>query len=322
MAEEPPSAWSLAYEEFDPAQEGMREALCALGNGYFTTRGAAAGRGRTDVHYPGTYLAGGYNRLRTDIAGRTVENEDLVNFPNWLALGFRIGDGDWFDAEDGHDPVVPPGARSPARHAAADHTLRGRPGAAQHPRGAAPRLHGRHAPRSALELSLTAENWSGPVTVRSAIDGRVVNAGAKLYRKFNNRHLEPLAGEVVGEDGVCLLVRTCQSNLHVAQAARTRAFLDGERRRSPRRLIEEPGYIGQEFGVELKEGQTLVLEKLSFLYTSRDHAISESGRCRPQGDRAGRSLRSGDGGRMSSPGSTCGAASTCTSSPPDGGTSR
>jgi trehalose/maltose hydrolase-like predicted phosphorylase len=38
----------------------------------------------------------------------------------------------------------------------------------------------------ALELSLTAENWSAHVTVRSAIDGRVVNAGAKLYRKFNN----------------------------------------------------------------------------------------------------------------------------------------
>jgi trehalose/maltose hydrolase-like predicted phosphorylase len=26
-----------------------------------------------------------------------VEHEDLVNFPNWLALGFRIADMDWFD---------------------------------------------------------------------------------------------------------------------------------------------------------------------------------------------------------------------------------
>ena len=51
-----------------------------------------------DIHYPGTYLAGGYNRLRTDIAGRVVENEDLVNFPNWLALGFRIAGQVWFDA--------------------------------------------------------------------------------------------------------------------------------------------------------------------------------------------------------------------------------
>ena len=37
----------------------------------------------------GTYLAGGYNRLQTEIAGRIVENEDLVNLPNWLSLSFR-----------------------------------------------------------------------------------------------------------------------------------------------------------------------------------------------------------------------------------------
>ena len=29
----------------------------------------------------------------TDIAGRTVENEDLVNVPNWLPLSFRVADG-------------------------------------------------------------------------------------------------------------------------------------------------------------------------------------------------------------------------------------
>jgi len=98
VAVEPPSAWSLVYEGFDPAQEGIREALCTLGNGYFATRGAAAGAVADGVHYPGTYLAGGYNRLRTDLAGRVVENEDLVNFPNGFALGFRIDGQDWFDA--------------------------------------------------------------------------------------------------------------------------------------------------------------------------------------------------------------------------------
>ena len=98
VAAEPPSSWSLVFEGFDPAQEGIREALCTLGNGYFSARGAAIEAEADDIHYPGTYLAGGYNRLRTDIAGRIVENEDLVNCPNWLALGFRIGGEDWFDA--------------------------------------------------------------------------------------------------------------------------------------------------------------------------------------------------------------------------------
>ncbi|MDO9458506.1 MAG: beta-phosphoglucomutase family hydrolase, partial [Alphaproteobacteria bacterium] len=38
VAAEPPSAWSLVFDGFDPAHEGIREALCTLGNGYFATR--------------------------------------------------------------------------------------------------------------------------------------------------------------------------------------------------------------------------------------------------------------------------------------------
>jgi trehalose/maltose hydrolase-like predicted phosphorylase len=97
LAAEPASAWSLVYEGFDPNHEGVREALCTLGNGYFATRGAATWAVADRVHYPGTYLAGGYNRLLTDIAGRVVENEDLVNFPNWLVLDVRIAGESWFN---------------------------------------------------------------------------------------------------------------------------------------------------------------------------------------------------------------------------------
>jgi alpha,alpha-trehalase len=91
------SPWKLVYDGFDPEQEGLREALCTLGNGYFATRGAAPESEASAVHYPGTYLAGGYNRLQTKIAGRVIENEDLVNMPNWLVTRFRPEGGDWFN---------------------------------------------------------------------------------------------------------------------------------------------------------------------------------------------------------------------------------
>ena len=74
--------WTVTYEGFIPEEESLREALCTLGNGYFATRGAGAQTEADDIHYPGTYLAGGYNRLKTEIAGRVIENEDLVNLPN------------------------------------------------------------------------------------------------------------------------------------------------------------------------------------------------------------------------------------------------
>ncbi|MBP8296864.1 MAG: beta-phosphoglucomutase family hydrolase [Burkholderiales bacterium] len=276
VAVEPPSTWSLVFEGFDPALEGVREALCALGNGYFATRGAAAWAVADDVHYPGTYLGGGYNRLRTDIAGHVVENEDLVNCPNWLALGFRIAGQDWFDARS--VKLLSYCQELDLRRGMLLRRMRFEDG-----QGRCSTLRERRLVSmsdmhlGALELTLTAENWSAAVTVRSGIDGRVVNAGAKLHRKFSNRHLEPVAGEVVGEDGVHLLVRTCQSKVDVAQAARTQAFLDGRPVEVRRRVIEEPGYIGQEFSADLRQGETLVLEKLASFYTSRDHAISECG---------------------------------------------
>ena len=276
VSTEPPSAWSLVFEDFDSAREGIREALCALGNGYFATRGAAAWAVADGIHYPGTYIGGGYNRLKTDIAGQVVENEDLVNFPNWLVLGFRIADQDWFDP--GTVKLLSYRQELDLRRGMLSRSIRFEDGQGRRTTLQERRLVSMADMHlGALELALTAENWSGIVTVRSAIDGRVVNAGAKLYRKFNNRHLDPQAGEVVGEDGVFLAVRTCQSNLHIAQAARTKAFLDGKLLDVPRRALEEPGYIGQELEADVGQGETLVLEKLASLYTSRDHAISECG---------------------------------------------
>src|ERR671934_1211551 len=88
-------AWLLAYEGFDADGEGVREALCTLGNGYFATRGAAAEAQADGVHYPGTYLSGGYDRLVSEVEGGSVENEDLVNLPNWLPFTIRVADGEW-----------------------------------------------------------------------------------------------------------------------------------------------------------------------------------------------------------------------------------
>ena len=276
LAAEDASAWSLVFDGFDPAKEGIREALCTLGNGYFATRASAVWAEADEVHYPGTYLAGGYNRLQTNITGRTIENEDLVNFPNWLALRFRIAEEAWFDV----------GLVSILSYRQELNFQRGL-------LLTAVRFEDRKGRRTlfkeqrlvsmadmhlgALKLTLTAENWSGRVTVRSAIDGRIVNAGAKLYSKFNNKHLEHLSSQITGEDGICLLVRTSQSQLHVAQVARTQMFLDGRVLESGRRVVEEPGYICQDLTVDIPQGESLMIEKLAALYTSRDQAISEAG---------------------------------------------
>src|ERR1039457_127537 len=82
--------FTLTYDDFDPAEEGLREALTSTGNGYFCTRGAAEWEEAEDVHYPGTYAHDVYNRETTIMGGRPVPNEDLVTLPNWLVLKLRI----------------------------------------------------------------------------------------------------------------------------------------------------------------------------------------------------------------------------------------
>src|SRR5260370_33853665 len=82
--------FSLTYGSFDPADEGLREALTSTGNGYLCARGAAEWEDANDVHYPGTYVHGVYNRETTILGGLPVLNEDLVNLPNWLVLKLRI----------------------------------------------------------------------------------------------------------------------------------------------------------------------------------------------------------------------------------------
>lgn len=101
-------AWILSYGDFDRKLEGRREALFTVGNGFFATRGADANEVADGVHYSGTYLASGYNRLCTEIAGRAVEYEDLVNLPNWLPLDVgtqREGSLVWFNSRNSADVV-------------------------------------------------------------------------------------------------------------------------------------------------------------------------------------------------------------------------
>ncbi|MFV9458073.1 trehalose-phosphatase [Rhodococcus sp. NM-2] len=92
-------AWMLFFDGYEPATEKLREAVCTLGNGYFATRGCAPEATAGPVHYPGTYLAGVYNRLRDERAGMEIVNESMVNAPNWLTTTFRIEGGPWFDVD-------------------------------------------------------------------------------------------------------------------------------------------------------------------------------------------------------------------------------
>ncbi|HEV8652877.1 MAG TPA: beta-phosphoglucomutase family hydrolase [Actinomycetes bacterium] len=267
-------AWTLAYEGFDPATEGLREALCTLGNGYFATRGAAPEARADGVHYPGTYVAGCYNRLVTEMAGRAVENEDLVNVPNWLPLTFQAVGGDWF--EPGAADLPDYRQELDLRRGVLARHLRVRDREGRVTRVTQRRLVHMGDPHLAgLETTFVAENWSGRLGVRSALDGRVTNAGVARYRELNGRHLVPVDAGQDGDETIWLQVETTASGVRIAQAARTRVLGGGRLLATERRTLVEPGFAAQDLTLEVEQGVPVMVEKIVALFTSRDRAITD-----------------------------------------------
>lgn len=126
----------------------------------------------------------------------------------------------------------------------------------------------------ALRTELTSHNWSGSISVRTALNAEVVNAGIK--HRSPVKHLRTLERKI---DNNVLFLRTQfnQSRLEVCQAACTRVSLNGKELDGYRTSIEKPEYVGQDITVDVNRGDNLIVDKIASLYTSRDYAISEAG---------------------------------------------
>jgi trehalose/maltose hydrolase-like predicted phosphorylase len=266
--------FTLAYASFDPASEGLREALTSTGNGYFCTRGTAEWEDAGTVHYPGTYVHGAYDRETTIFGGRPVRNEDLVNLPNWLVLKLRIEGEDAIRLDNVE--VLDYRHAYDIRSALVRRELRFRDRT-----GRETSLHSRrfvsmaHSHQAGIEWTLVPENWSGRVEVVTALDGRMTNQIVARYRGIEGRHLDPVSPRTFGPEVIALKVQTRQSDIYVAEAARTRVFHDDGRTDAERDLYQMEDYIQQVLAFEVEQDSPVRVEKMIALFTSHDNAIAE-----------------------------------------------
>lgn len=278
------SGWQMEYDGWNPEQQQHREALCTLGNGRFATRGAFEGSTAGDIHYPGSYMAGGYNRRTSIVSGREIENEDLVNLPNWLCLYFKPAEGEWLDFDQVEwlefKQILD------IRHGILTYRLCFRDPAGRETRLISRRIvHMGKSHLAALHWQIEPLNWSGPVVVRSGIDAGVENLGVARYRQLETSHLEILGARQCTADTVVLRSMTNQSRIEMAHAARTRIYpggcgeAGGERQllEAERQLVEIGGFIGQDVHLECRQGEILEVEKVVAFYSGRDRAICEPG---------------------------------------------
>ena len=257
----------LSYDAWVPAEEGLREALCALGNGVFVTRGAAAWAQADEVHYPGTYLAGGYSRATSAVDGREVENEDLVNQANWLPITFRIDGSEWFGLRDVE--ILEYRQELHLRRGVLERHVEIIDRAGHRIRVTETRfvdMANAHLAAQRMDIEVHDPSTIESLEVRAGIDGEIDNHGVERYEKLNHHHNEVL--ETGGhENRVWLRTRTLSSGLEVALGATVR--IDGLDDVDTRALIEEKRVDVVAIGAPSARVQ---IDKVVTLHTSLDPA--------------------------------------------------
>ncbi len=265
-------SWSLVFDEYDPSLVGRREALCMLGNGYLACRAASCESVANEIHSPGSYLAGVYDRSLYSSETTSFEYEDLVNIPNWTLLQFKIEDDNWFsiDKVELQKWRQELNLREGILYRFLEFTdKKGRQTAVAERRF----VHMRSTHICGIELTFTALNWDGRLTVRSAIDGSVSNIGTRLYSNMGKAHLASLSSEA-DKNGLFVLVKTRQSNVEIAVCASTYILIDGHEQKGTPNSYAHNGVARNDYELELKRNVRVQVQKMVAVYSSKDFAIA------------------------------------------------
>lgn len=217
--------WCWEYHRYDPKTERLVESLCTLGNGRFATRGSAPESVADDIHYPGTYLAGCYDRLTSTVAGRKISNEDMVRLPDWTGLRYRClpddaPPGDWLTLDHPtlrHCRVTLDLQAGTLTRRMLFHDAEGRRLAVTHTR----LVHIGDPYLAAQRTVFSAYGWHGRIEIESVLDGDVANAGVDRYRALAGQHLVEHRAGVEAEGTAWLACTTATSRLRIGLAVRT-----------------------------------------------------------------------------------------------------
>lgn len=261
-------SWSIKYHDYDPETESIRETLLTVGNGYFGTRGALEEQSANGINYPGTYIAGLYNRLESEIKGRTITNEDFVNCPNWLFMTYKIDDGSWVDMNEVETLSIYRQLDFRTGTLKKEATIKD--GEGQITRIVSKRIASMANPHLAgMRYEITPINYSGRLTIKSIIQGDIINSGVKRYRTLNSKHLKPT---IAGGDGNLsyLEVMTTQSKIHIAAVTKMQVDINGQPRTPEFSHTESPGVTKCLFPIDAAEGVCVGIEKLTALFTSHE----------------------------------------------------
>lgn len=240
--------WMVVEDAFNPAKLHHRETVYTLGNGYLGTRGAF------EEKYPGEMRATFLHGVFDDVP---VVFTELANAPDWLEMEIVL-DGERFTLDCGE--ILSFQRSLNLKTATLTRDVRWRS-----PRGQVTHLvFERYASLAdehlcAVKATITPENYSGRVEVRSGINGEMDNLSFK--------HWDWLEQGVRGQEA-WLRCQTRATKIELAVAASLSMMVSGQRSRVTRWDVHNhPTLVAFS---EVKSGESATVTKWIMQYTSRD----------------------------------------------------
>ena len=237
--------WTVIEPQFEPSKLHYKETLFTLGNGYLGTRGTF------EEGYPGACPATFIHGVYDDVA---VMHTELVNCPDWLPLEIVVA-GDRFSLDQGevlgyqrsldlHWGLLSRDVlwRSPAGHTIYFHFERMVSMADKH--------------LLVLRCQVTPVDFEGAIEVEASLNGYLDNQGVKHWEWLNQG----------GEDNrVWLHTRCLHSGIELGMATALTCTSTA--------LVQVQGSSGKPAlttTFQAQPGQTVTLEKVVSVFTSRD----------------------------------------------------
>ncbi|MEU4419917.1 glycosyl hydrolase family 65 protein [Actinoplanes sp. NPDC024001] len=269
------SSWQIVEDRFDPVLANTNETLFTTGNGYLGTRGALE-EGHAGA-LPGTFLRGVFDHHDCAVI-------DLVKAPDWVALEIVVNGVKLdvttasivrhrraLDMRDGSLSRETVFEDSAGRRTRID-TIRFASSADEH--------------LCCLQARITPENHTASIAVHSGIDATRHNLDRrpfypdpppadpqmKWHKWAKSRHLDEV-DRAASADGVYLETRTIGTGITIGYAAGTTVSAPGEPE-----VAERYKHIEQISRTQVAAGETVSVDKLVTIYTSRDVAAADVGR--------------------------------------------
>ncbi|MCF8379136.1 MAG: beta-phosphoglucomutase family hydrolase [Bacteroidales bacterium] len=268
--------WSISYDNYFVEKEKTRETLFTVGNGYFGTRGALEEIAAGEYNYPGTYIAGLYNRLISKVGDRDVENEDFVNAPNWLPVQIKIENGEWLDLNKSE--ILSYHRKLDFRTGKLHKNIIVDLGDSKVCEFESDRFASMDNPHiAAMRYSLKPLNFSGEIELKSGIDGDIINDGVARYRQLNQQHLKPVKS-THAKEVLQLVVKTTQSNIEIATAADIGFYKAGLPVQLGQAYETNEASVFTSMKFNVNQGESIGLVKKVSMFTSQawDSSIPES----------------------------------------------